>query len=407
MPKQPQFESFRHQFLLSARIIAEKERALDPSSYDAWSDFIRSLEFKYSGSESVTVSWTHPRKGVEYISTRKLIWYFRGDTPDAVKIQKKKHLQFHEDKIQSDNRDWFLTVVIKISKKAGLSVSKLSSIPKKLDERLLEHFADEERLFDAWAKNTDPKKIDVIRTNEACTAPEMRYITQVLGNIKGKTLLDIGSGLGEASVYFALKGAHVTALDLSKEMLKTTQRIAKNYKTKVSTVQGAIEYLNLKKSQKFDVIYAGNVFHHINIPQALDQLLPHLKKDGTLVCWEPVDYNPVINLYRRIATSVRSKDERPIRLADIDVFHSYFKNVTVKWFWLTTLVIFCLMVVVMRRDPNKTRLWKKVVEEGNSWKPLYMPLEFADKILLGLFPILGPLCWNVVLVCRAPKTHKK
>ena len=42
-----------------------------------------------------------------------------------------------------------------------------------------------------------------------------------------KTLLDVGCGLGEASVYFAMEGACVTSLDISKSMLdsvaKTTQ----------------------------------------------------------------------------------------------------------------------------------------------------------------------------------------
>ena len=45
----------------------------------------------------------------------------------------------------------------------------------------------------------------------------MRHISKVLGDLNGKTLLDIGCGLGEASVYFAIRGAEVTSRDISKE----------------------------------------------------------------------------------------------------------------------------------------------------------------------------------------------
>jgi ubiquinone/menaquinone biosynthesis C-methylase UbiE len=213
----------------------------------------------------------------------------------------------------------------------------------------------------------------------------------------------VGSGLGEASVYFSLKGARVTALDLSSEMLSISQRLAKRYKTRISTIQAAAEYLNIPKNKKFDIIYAGNLFHHVDIPMTLEKLIPYLKPKGKIVCWEPVAYNPIINVYRHLVTQVRSEDERPIRLSDIALFKKYFKSVQTRWFWLTTFSIFCYMVLLMGRNPNETRLWKKIVEEGDRWQWIYNPLESVDAILLKLFPFLGPLCWNVVIVCESPR----
>lgn len=403
MPKKPVFESFRHQFLLCARIVADRERLLNPTTYDDWYQFISSLQFISIDYKTISISWKTPKKGSLVVPLNETVWYFRGDNGEAVKKQKENNLLFHEDTISQNNQKWFLKSVTKISKQAGLKVTENKISKTNLNESMMKHFAEEEKLFDTWAKNTNPKDIDVIKTNETCTAPEMIYITKQLGELKGKTLLDVGCGLGEASVYFALKGASVTALDLSSEMLITVKKIAKKYKVKVNTIQAALEYANIPKSKKFDIIYGGNIFHHIDIPQTLNQLIPHLKPDGKLVCWEPVAYNPLINWYRKIAIHVRSDDERPIQLSDIEIFRSYFNTVKVRWYWFTTLIIFCYMVVFMRRDPNKIRLWKKVVEEGEFWKPVYIPLELIDRILLSIFPFLGPLCWNVVLLCSDPK----
>lgn len=260
----------------------------------------------------------------------------------------------------------------------------------------------EEQFHDQWAESEDINTIDVVRMNESCTAPEMRFITKSLGNLKGKTLLDVGCGLGEASVYFALQGADVTATDISSGMCETTARLAERYGVKLKTHRSAAEDLQLPKDAQFDVIYVGNLFHHVVIEEAIERLKPHLKDDGVLISWDPVAYNPAINVYRSMATNVRTPDEHPFRLSDLKTFRRHFGEVQSRWFWLTTLSVFIIMALVQRRNPNKERFWKKVVDEGDKWAWLYKPLEALDTVLLALIPPLRPLCWNVVLQCRKP-----
>jgi SAM-dependent methyltransferase len=238
--------------------------------------------------------------------------------------------------------------------------------------------------------------------NEACTAPEMRYIRCALGELTGRTLLDVGCGLGEASVYFALLGAEVTATDISPGMCDAARRLAELNDVKISTHVSAAEDLGLPADQKFDVIYTGNTLHHVDLAATMPRLLRHLKPDGVFVSWDHVAYNPVINLYRRRAMQVRTEDEHPLRLADIRAVRAHFRASDTAWFWLSTLLIFCLMAVVQRRDPNRERYWKKVVEEADQWAWLYRPLERLDRVLL-LLPFLRPLCWTVVIVGRGPK----
>ncbi|MBI3220719.1 MAG: class I SAM-dependent methyltransferase, partial [Bacteroidetes bacterium] len=54
---------------------------------------------------------------------------------------------------------------------------------------------------------------------------------------------DLGCGVGEASVYFALKGAQVTACDVSVECLKLAKNISQEFKVNIHTVKMRAETL--------------------------------------------------------------------------------------------------------------------------------------------------------------------
>jgi SAM-dependent methyltransferase len=257
----------------------------------------------------------------------------------------------------------------------------------------------EQRFHDSWAKNENVNYIDIFKCNEASTAPEMRWIISKIGNLKKKKILDVGCGLGEASVYFAKKGATVTALDISPEMLIAAKKLAKKNNVTIKTEVGSSEKFNLKNEQ-FDIIYAGNCFHHSEIKKAIMEVKKHLKPNGILVSWDPLNYNPIINIYRKIATKVRTEDEHPFKYNDIKLIKKNFKETEMKFFWLTTLIIFCIMFLLLGKNPNKERYWKTIIYENDKWKWLYLPLEKIDNILLFLFPFLKLLCWNVAIFAK-------
>jgi 2-polyprenyl-3-methyl-5-hydroxy-6-metoxy-1,4-benzoquinol methylase len=403
MPKRPIYESAIHHLLLHAKEVADKERVFEPGSYQGWERFIESWEFSYIDTDTISIQWSFPKKGSIKISLRNITYYYRGDTEDSRNMQEKNHQVFSEDKIKAKNDKAYLKIIDSIAKKAGMKIHTKRSP----SHQAIAKIHDEEELSDHWAVSIDPKTIDVVKTNTACTSPELRFIHKTLGDITGKTILDIGCGLGEVSVYFAMHGAKVTAVDLSLPMLHVVNDLAKLNKTSVTTVQASAEELTLPGKDRFDIVYVGNVFHHVDIEKTLAHVLRLLKPDGTLILWEPVHYNPLINVYRRIATKVRSRDERPFTMDDIGQFKDRFETVKTRWFWFSTLSIFLIMAFIEFRNPNNERYWKAVIAEEKKWKPIYLPLEALDRLLLSLFPFLGPLCWNVSLVCKNPKRNIK
>lgn len=389
MPKNVRFESFKYRFLVAAQ---DAQFSAVANNQISWIEFIRGLDFACENSE-IVISWQLPCTGSIVVPLDIPQFYVRGDREKCSAMQSDTDQQNSEDAIKLNNADYFREIVGRTALSAGYTQS--DTFQAHLNQRLI----IEREFHDAWAESEDTANIDIRASNEVCTAPEMRFITQRLGNIAGKRLLDVGCGLGEASVYFAMLGAEVTASDLSQGMLDSTTCLARANNFRVTPHVASAEDLQLPPGAEFDIIYAGNLLHHVDIEEVLNRLKAHLTVGGRLVTWDPLAYNPIINLYRYIAKDVRTPDEHPLRWSDIKLFRKHFDIVETRYFWLTTLIIFVIMALVQRRNPNKERYWKTVVQEGEKWRWLYRPLEYVDRLLLTLFPPLRMLCWNVVVVC--------
>lgn len=396
VPKKILFHSAVHHFLAAAADC----RARDVSSAAEWTRFVDSLSFADLGNGKVEVRHEYPTPGTLQFTVRDATLYQRGDN-ERHRVAQAPLVFRDADATLERNAAFFRDRVLQAADQARLARTQHPG-DDPLDAAESARLRSEADFHDEWATNARPETVDVRRMNEACTAPEMRFITHTLGDLRGKRLLDVGCGLGEASVYFAMCGADVTATDLSPGMLAHTQALAAANQVTLTTVLSSSESFDVADGARFDIVYIGNALHHVDIPRTMAQLVAHLADDGVFVSWDPVAYNPLINIYRRIATAVRTADEHPLTLADIRQIRSHFATSTTRYFWLFTLTVFVLMVL-QRRNPNRERFWKTVVDEGDRWAWIYLPLERLDHWVLRWLPFLRPLCWNVVVVGRNPR----
>jgi len=265
--------------------------------------------------------------------------------------------------------------------------------------KIKEEIKKEIEFHDEWAKSIDEKTVMVDEFFEACTSPENRKILKYLGDVKDKKILDLGCGAGEAAVYFAKKGADVTAVDISEGMLNVVERVAKLHGVSVKTKACIAPYLDFN-NEEFDIVYAANLLHHVDIEETLKEVKRVLKKGGIFVSWDPLHHNPLIRVYRKIATKVRTEDEHPLKISDLKVFKKYFSHVEYDATWFLTLWIFLRFYFIERVDPNKERYWKKILLEHKRLENTYKRLEKIDNILLNLFPFLKRYCWNIVTFCK-------
>lgn len=265
------------------------------------------------------------------------------------------------------------------------------------EEMVAEPLARREAEFhDAWASSTEIDDVLVRECFEAPTAIENQFILSRMGPLRGKKLLDIGAGLGESSVYFALQGAKVTTVDVSPRMVETALRIGKKFGVELEGRVSEGENLNVPP-ESYDLIYIANTIHHVQDRASLfERMRAALKPGGMFFSYDPLAYNPAINIYRRMATQVRTPDEAPLSVTDIRLARKYFSNVGHREFWITGLTLFAKYYLLDRVHPNADRYWKRILREKRENLRWWIPLAKIDSILTRI-PLVRWMAWNIVM----------
>lgn len=256
--------------------------------------------------------------------------------------------------------------------------------------------AKETEFHNHWAASVNLGDIRVSEAFEAPAAMENRFILAQMGPLRGKRLLDIGAGLGESSVYFALQGADVTCTDISPGMVDCAVRLGELHGVKLTGIVAAGETLNVPPGS-FDIVYIANTIHHVGDKKLLfAEIHKALKPGGRFFSFDPLAYNPVIEVYRRMATEVRTEDEAPLTFAHVRLARKYFHNVRHREFWICSLALFLKYYLVDRVHPNQDRYWKRIFRETPASLRWWLPLRWIDSVLTRI-PVVRRLAWNIVM----------
>lgn len=101
---------------------------------------------------------------------------------------------------------------------------------------------------------------------------------------KGKRVLEIGCGIGTDTLNFVRAGAHVTAVDLSKESIAIARKRLEVFGFEggavfhEANVEALSDVLPKQDIGKYDLIYSFGVLHHTPNPKrAVAQLAPFLR----------------------------------------------------------------------------------------------------------------------------------
>jgi ubiquinone/menaquinone biosynthesis C-methylase UbiE len=96
---------------------------------------------------------------------------------------------------------------------------------------------------------------------ELVAATQAKVITNFIGRIQGRKILDVGTGTGRAALLLAQGAARVTAIDASEQMLAVARRRAADRAVNVRFLIGDAHTLEFK-DRSFDVAVSLRVLMH-------------------------------------------------------------------------------------------------------------------------------------------------
>lgn len=205
-----------------------------------------------------------------------------------------------------------------------------------------------------------------------------RWRRLITAGCAGQRVLDLGCGEGTNAVEVARRGAIVTGIDVSTEAIRgARQRAGDNLP--ITFLRMSAESMSFP-DDSFDLVYGNAILHHLDLRRALPEIARVLRPGGRAVFHEPLGHNLLINLYRRMTPRMRTPDERPLRMADLDLIGRHFAELRVHY-----SVLVALAATPFRALPGFGRLLGL--------------LHAVDRALFRL-PLLRRQAWQVVIDAR-------
>jgi SAM-dependent methyltransferase len=218
------------------------------------------------------------------------------------------------------------------------------------------------------------------------TYPIYQRMLRMVGDCKGKQMLEYGCGEGWITQDLARSGAKVSAFDISAEAVhRTRELLAAAGLTEGSHIaQMGAERLDYP-DEAFDIAFGFAILHHLDLPLAIAELYRVLKPGAIAYFAEPLASNPLINVYRRLTPQYRTEDEAPLNLTTLVPMLARFHEVGHTDYYVTALAAVGLAYL-----PFGARIYPVVNRN----------LMRLDDGLLRIFPGLGRLAWYTILTIK-------
>jgi ubiquinone/menaquinone biosynthesis C-methylase UbiE len=209
-----------------------------------------------------------------------------------------------------------------------------------------------------------------------------RYRHLLFQKVAGRRFLEYGCGTGSSAFDLARKGGDVVGIDISPVAIEMATR-----KAQEEHLEGRTEFVLMNAEElafpdaSFDMICGTAILHHLDLERSYSEIARVMKPGELAVFLEPLGHNPFINWYRNRTPEMRTPDEHPLLMRDIELARKYFSSVEVRYFHLFSLALVPLRSTFL-------------------FKPLYAMAEGLDRITMSLFPPLKRWAWYCVMELR-------
>jgi len=140
---------------------------------------------------------------------------------------------------------------------------------------------------------------------------------RLLGDLKGKRVLELGCGGAQCSIAFARQGATAIGVDFSAQQLAFARRLCEREDVKVELRQGDLADLAFLRADSIDVVFSANAFSFVDdLNRVFRQVHRVLKVSAPLVFSVPHPTYALLNDTLREPLQIRRSyfDKSPIEI---------------------------------------------------------------------------------------------
>ena len=181
-------------------------------------------------------------------------------------------------------------------------------------------------------------EVDRYLSPQPNTPYSLEYAFHLLGDANGKKVLDLGCGTGANIIPLAKRGAQVSAIDISPDLIFLAERRVANAKVK-AFLKVASAYETGLPDASIDVIFCMALIHHLDIRAVRDEMCRILVRDGMIILSEPIRFSATYDRLRKLLPQSQdvSDHEHPLTRAEVVRFAEPFKMEGVRYFRLPIL----------------------------------------------------------------------
>ena len=192
----------------------------------------------------------------------------------------------------------------------------------------------------------------------------LEYSFYLLGDVRGKTVLDLGCGSGECIFPLVRRGAIVLAMDISPELIELARKRVDAAGVR-ATVKVGSAYETGLPAGSIDVIFCMSLVHHLDVAKVRNEMLRVLAPAGYIVLKEPIrfskSYATVCNLLpaygdisdfeHPLTPAELATMTEPFRVEGLRYFRLPIVPLTIRWFPAANVAAWKLSGWVLRNLP--------------------------------------------------------
>jgi SAM-dependent methyltransferase len=199
----------------------------------------------------------------------------------------------------------------------------------------------------------------------ADTCYPLEYSYHLLGDVRGKTVLEYGCGDGLNTMVLARRGARVKALDISPDLIEIARQrlIVNQIAGDVEFIVGSAHDLPLP-DDSVDVVFGMAILHHLDLALSAREVKRVLRPGGRAIFNEPVRNSKLITALRNLipykAPDV-SPFERPLTDTELVNYGQGFASYRSRPFTLPTTNLINVLPPLQRRFVHSFNRWDAVI----------------------------------------------